>query len=522
MARLALAALLSLAINTEAAASPLPMRVWQLQDYNMDHIKRVIDMAAKQRVNRIQISHQIVMFVEQPIDNAQLARDINTICEWAHEKGILVDLWTHELHGITEELSDNDRANLDDPRLWKFVRGKYEKLFAICPGIDGLVLSMHETAMSIYHDTRVASSASPEQRVANLIDNLGEVCKTHNKELFVRTFAYEPSELEYIQKGIGLCKSDVVVMSKCVPHDWQPFYPVNPVIGNVGGRPQVVEYDLGHEFGGLATIPYINIDYCKRHLDYGISKNIIGAVIRIERLKWRAVDTPNQATIDIFTKMLLRPDVDPHKLYKNWLEDRYGKEALPYLFSAFMRTEEIVDKAYFVLGYWVTDHSRIPRYEYAVGSLRRRTTAKWDPSTKHIEQELFNPTSATIRKIAKEKDFALELLDQSISDIEKARPFLKPGDYEYFADLFQREKAMVIVWKEAMNVVFGIEVYKATKSNSDAKFLAASADRLEKVTEQNRTHLINMAADYANPQSTRNVDAAIRLIELARATLQEN
>lgn len=503
------------------SAQPLAMRVWQFQDYNMDHIKRLVNMAAEQNVNRVQLSHNIVMDVEEPLGDPQLVKDINTICGWAHAKRIKVDVWTHELNGIPAELMQDGRVNLDDPKVWEFVSGKYSRFFKLCPEVDGLVLTMQETAQSIYHDSKVASSIPPEKRVAKLIDDMAIVCKRLKKDFFVRTFSYEPSELKYILGGLAECKSDVIVMSKCVPHDWQPFYPYNPAIGNVGGKRQIVEFDLGHEFTGLSTIPYICIDYVKRHLDYDISKGAVGAVFRVERMKWRATDTPNQAVIDVSTKLLSHPTADPRELYKEWLSKRYPKEAVPHVYSAFMRTPEIVEKGLFVLGFWVTNHSRLPSYDYAKRSLYGRTTAKWDPSTKPTEQVLHSPTAETIGKISAEKDEALKLVDASIADIEKAKPHLKPSDYDYLIDQFQRERAMVVVWKAAMEVLFGIDVAKSTKSRSDCDVLARAADRLEAAAGAHKDHLVKMAADYGDPNRTENYDQALALVELARKTLRE-
>lgn len=295
MEKLLLVTLPLLLMASSVQAEPLAMRVWQFQDYNMEHIKRQVDLAAENNINRIQLSHEIVMDVEEPLGNPQLVKDINTICGWAHAKGIEVDMWTHELNGIPKELQQDGKANLDDPKIWEFVTSKYDKLFKLCPDLDGLVLTMQETAMSIYHENSVVSSIAPEKRVAKLIDDLGKVCKTFKKDYFVRTFSYEPAELEYIMKGLALCESDPIVMTKCVPHDWQPYYPNNPAIGNVGGKRQIVEFDLGNEFTGLATVPYIELDQLKKRLDYDLAKNVSGAVLRLERLKWRSLWQSSQA-----------------------------------------------------------------------------------------------------------------------------------------------------------------------------------------------------------------------------------
>lgn len=508
-------------LQMTAKAQPLQYRVWQLQDYNMKHIERAITSAAQQNINRIQLSHQIVMNSEQPLANPKLAEDINTICELAHANNIKVDMWTHELTKLPDNLLKDGKANLDDPELWAYIREKYEKLFKLCPGLDGLVLTMHETAMPIYHDNSVAASTTPAQRVAKLIDNMDAVCKSLKKDFFVRTFSYEPDELKHIQDGLRLSKSDVIAITKCVPHDWQPYYPFNPAIGDVGGKRQIVEFDLGHEFTGLSTLPYICIDYVKRHLDYDISKNALGAVFRIERFKWHSLGTPNQAVLDVSTRLLTDPSADPHELYMQWLTERYGKDAAPHLFSAFMRTQEILDKGYFILGFWITNHSKLPSYEYATKSLKNRTSAKWDPSTKSVEADLFSPTSQTLLKIDNEKATALALAEKSLADIEKAKPYLKHDDYAYLEDLFQRNKAMVKVWRAASAIIIGVNVYNSNKLDSDAAYLAQAADELEKLAADNKTHLINMAADYDKPDRMDNVNTAKKLVELARNTISK-
>jgi hypothetical protein len=119
-------------------------------------------------------------------------------------------VWTHELNGIPLDLMKNGKVNLDDLELWEFITGKYDRFFKMCPDVDGLVLTMQETAQSIYHDDKVVSSISPGKHVARLIDDMAAFCKRFGKDFFFRTFSYEPQELKYILAGLAECKSDVI------------------------------------------------------------------------------------------------------------------------------------------------------------------------------------------------------------------------------------------------------------------------------------------------------------------------
>jgi alpha-glucuronidase len=483
----------------------------------MPHIKRVIGLAAAQGVNRIQLSHNIVMDSEEILEKPQLVKDINEICKTAHAKGLKVDIWTHELNGVPKELQADGRANLEDPKLWEWMKEKYAKVFKLCPDVDGLVLTMHETAMSIYNDNRVASSIPPEKRVAKLVDNIAGVCKSFGKTLFVRTFSYSPNELQYISAGLRESKSDVIAMTKCQPHDWQPFYPHNPAIGNIGKHPQIMEFDLGYEFLGLSTIPYIDLDYLRYRLDYGLSKGIDGGVLRIERLRWRSTDTPNWADVEVFTKVLMDPQADQKELFRQWIASRYGSEAAPYVVSALNRTFDIVNKSYFVLGFWYTNHSIAPGFNYTNDRIGGWSNARWDPRKKTLEQALLNPTWATLKKIDADKDVAIGLARASVADIEKAKPYLSSRDYAELKDLMDRELAMAEVWKEHAHTCFAIRIAEMSGKPEDKAAAVESARNLEAVASRNMQHLVNMASDYGNKENKVNLGAVGAVVKRAQA-----
>ena len=512
-------AVVSLSADVGAVCRPLQYRVWQFQDYNMEHIKRLIGVAAQQGVNRIQLSHNIVMDSEEILSRPQLVKDINSATEWAHAKGIKVDIWTHELNGVPKELLKDGKANLDDPKLWEWLRGKYARVFELCPNVDGLVLTMQETAMSIYHEKSVTSSISPEKRVAKLIEDIASVCKGFRKDLFVRTFSYEPAELKYICDGLKQSKADIIVMTKCQPHDWTPFYPHNPAIGSIGDHPQIVEFDLGYEFLGLSRIPYIDLDYLAGRLKHDISKGVAGGVLRIERLEWRATDTPNWATVELFTRMLNDPCLDQRKAFREWLEARYGRQVAPFLESAFGRTFEIVNKSYFALGGWITRHSILPDYAYATSSLNNRATSKWDPEQEPVKQELLNPTEETIRKISREKEKAIELARLSLADVDSVKARMKSRDYDELRTLFERELAMATVWKAHYELYFTIRLYERKPTEAAAGRIRELSKTLEALRDKRRPELVALAASYGNPNNQANVQAINAMLKKAEEAI---
>jgi hypothetical protein len=123
-----------------------------------------------------------------------------------------------------------------------------------------------------------------------------------------------------------------------------------------------------------------------------------------------------------------------------------------------------VNQAYFALEFWVTDHSRLPRFSYADGHLRSRTMAKWypdQPKYKELEERLIKPDPALLEQILAEKDHAVMLAHQSLQDLEKVRKSLSPaqyGDLHWRLALLERTAA---IWKLHAEAFFGCKVLAA-------------------------------------------------------------
>jgi hypothetical protein len=214
--------------------------------------------------------------------------------------------------------------------------------------------------------------------------------------------------------------------------------------------------------------------------------------------------------------MLLDPSVDQKALFRDWVEKRYGKEAAPYVVSALSRTFDIVNKSYFALGFWYTNHSFLNSYNDTRDSFWLWSSAKWDKRQKTLERALLNPTPLILNKVIAEKDEAVRLAELSVGDIERAKPYLSSRDYAKLKDLMEREKAMAEVWREHARTFFAIEIAQKAATPENKARVLENAEKLKVVAEKNRRHLINMAADYARPNDETNLKEINGLIEKAR------
>jgi len=413
----------------------LTYRVWQFHDEDAKYLQSAIGKAKEAGMNRIQLSHKIIMNIHELFGDEKLEL-VRRAARVAHEQGLAVDVWTHELDKVPGHLKQDKRVVLNDA-LWSWLQERYKKAFELVPEIDGVVLTYAETEYKVY-GSKIVSDLSRAGRISKLIDVIADVCQQYGKTLFVRTFVYEPDELQAIEEALAMIaktagqRGNVVVMSKCVPHDWTPYYPYNPLLGRSAGLPQIVEIDLGQEFTGKSKILHCEVGYVKYVLRYARSKGVVGAVARVERRNnQRALDTPNEVNIHAFGRLLDDPTLSTEKLWYEWVTKRYGQKAAPHVIEALKPTFEITNLTFFPLEYWITNHSLVPDWSYAYGHITSRQNAKWIASPKQelARDELLHPTRMTLMKINSEKDLALKLSELSLQELEKAKVHLSKADY---------------------------------------------------------------------------------------------
>jgi hypothetical protein len=471
----------SVAASADNTRDPLPVRMWLIHHYDLPYINRVIDLAPTEGINYIQISHGIVHDVEDFLNDPRRHKDFPGIIKRAHDKGVKVVMWTHELNAVPDEYRTDGKVDLRRPELWEWMRGKYEKVFGeLLPGLDGLVLTFHETDVSVYHDNKVISDEPHPERVTRLINEVYRVCEKYGKELYVRTFVYRPDELDWVINGIGSTDPGVRVMSKCVPHDWQPRYPHNPAIGRFPNRTHIVEMDLCGEYYGQAVVPYCFPDYVKYRLDYAREKGLQGGVARIDRNDNHALGTPNWVNVLAYDRLLQDPTVTVDQIWEEFCVAEYGKSAADVARKALVPTKDIIEKMYLTKDfYFLNRHSRVPSVGYTDGHITSHSVAKWDPDYKKVEDRLLHPNEAVYREIIREKEEAIELTERSLELLRRGSSAFEPEDY---AELLERMKKLMRctrLWRDLAEAYFRWRIFDQEPTEENVARLDGALRRLE-------------------------------------------
>ncbi len=331
------------------------------------------DVAALARplgCRQVQLSHHLCHDADDLIgDPARAARARETVAAY-RAAGQSVWCWTHEVRLPPAACVRAGRLDFDDPALWSALEAKYARFFTtVLPGIDGLVLTFAETDFPVYQDGQVDGGGTPAQRTARLANALQAICRRHGKRLAIRDFVYRRSEIEAMAEALAACDDDIVIMSKCVPHDWHPFYPVNPLLGRTGSKEQWIEFDFGHEYEGQHLYPYAEVEANLERLRHAYACGVKTVLVRLDRavrfLGRSALHCP-WGRLELLTvqRFAADPRVEAEAIWSEWEASQ---------FPGARRLVEAATKAVqlmlFPHEFWYADHSRLPTWDYAATHL---------------------------------------------------------------------------------------------------------------------------------------------------------
>ncbi|HOO56921.1 MAG TPA: hypothetical protein PLN69_08865 [bacterium] len=433
----------------------LEHRSWQFQSGRWSDLRSQIPKAKKMGMNRIQLSHRIIMDVHEMWDGPShfiQSRMVSDCLKQAKKNGLKVDVWVHEFSNVPDKFVSGGKLQISD-ELWDWLRGKYVRFFDMFPEVDGLVLTFAETQYKLYLPEEVDAGEDVLAHFVKMIDVIAEECEKRGKLLIVRTFIHRPEELDVVVRGIKraseeIKRDNIIVMSKCAPHDWHPYYPYSPVFDQDMGFPMIVEVDSGQEYTGKSWIPHAEVDYTRHVMRIARNKGVIGAVTRVDRYEYPAIGTLNEVNVYAFSRLLHDPGLSSDDIWFEWAGGKFGKDAAPLVASALDRTFDITNLILFPMQEWFYDHSRIPSYDYVRQNFSDygcTSVARWLPNPQYESnwEAMTFPDGDTFIKVAHEKELAGKLLTASMSDLEAAKPFLQENDYAELKNAFEKTGAIL-------------------------------------------------------------------------------
>ncbi len=360
-----------------------PIQGWNILTNNDSIAVEVIEKAADQEVNHLQLSHHIVMDLRD-VKEPAVAQKVNRLTKLAHEKGIEeVTIWDHSLYELDyypDEFKTGPQGtiNLDNPKFWQWIKRDVRNTLDLVPEIDGIILTFIETGAHV-EDQYSEILKTEEEKLAAMVDTLASVIiDERDLSLYIRTFIYTQAELNSLLKAVNMVQNPKVkVMTKETPHDFFLTHPVSKFVRDIKS-PTLIEFDAAHEYNGQNIIASIFPEiHLKRWQYYQTLPNVIGYVARTDRFhNTTIINSPAEINLFALHKAVTDgPDMDIEAIYDEFISQNYGKKAVPYLKPAFKLSPKIILSSLYTLGLPLNSHSRLD-IENDSG-YQRHVSGKW-------------------------------------------------------------------------------------------------------------------------------------------------
>lgn len=484
------------------------VRGWSILTENPEEIRKVINKVQEYDINHLQLSHNIIMDLNE-VKDPEKRNLVNSLIDEAHKGGVKeVTVWDHALYHLdyypeTFKTGPKGTINLDNPGFWTWLRQDYRDMIHLIPRIDGLILTFIETgARAELQYSQTLKSAA--EKLAVVINNIADVVIGEmNKKLYIRTFAYDSKEYEVIINCVEYLKYDeIILMMKETPHDFFLTHPDNMFAGTID-RPTIIEFDVGNEFNGQGVIANTWPEHVlKRWESLKGRKNIIGYVARTDRFGNTSVmGNPSEILLYALKRYTEDTTVNEETIYDEFISSEYGQEALPWLKEAFKGSYDIITSSLYTLGTNTANHSGL-NFDTYPSSYARHVSGKWrDPPVvyvKHGVNKSFHYWKDIVEHMApkkfkkpkgqleaevsyvlennwvtteeqmdeeflnymlKEKKFGVEKASEALSNIKKAEPHLSTDKYEIIYHTFYRTLLTARLYEAVTKAYFGYRIY---------------------------------------------------------------
>ena len=495
-------------------AEPLvEYRCWQFQSLDPVYVTESLKKAPDYNINTVIYSHRMIADLPELFNEPRRARILTMLADEAHSYDLKVWLWLHELAGVPDEYMKDNRVQMDKKGFWKWLKKRYQRLVDEYPMFDGVMLTFHETENMIFRDSDVETRLSKPERFTRLINTIDDVLKAKNKDFVVRAFFYNPIELEWFSEGLKKVHPRVMLQAKCMPHDFSPHYPHNPIIGQFPDRKLIIEFSPSEGFYGASTLLFAAPSYFEWRWRYDLTKpETVGYNARLDQ-SVDALNNPQE--IDLYSLYRFSEDagITAEDVWDEWTRLRYNEKAAPFVEEALKVTRDIAEKTIYFKKFWIIRHSGLPIYKYAMGHITERSMAKWAPDNQEYietEKRLLHPDPEYLEELLREKDESMALVHQSLGYLEKAKPYLKAEDYSHLVrwlNITARDIYLIKTWSEAF---FG---FRVMVEGYDVPGLSQRVDRaLDALLLEARSSEVD-----PSPQDTQVIRRAVETLQVYRS-----
>ena len=413
---------------------------------------------------------------------------VNKGCKKAHDAGIKMYMWHHELDlpdGFSEEYpeilnSDND-IEVTHPLVKDFLANRIYDFFAAYPYMDGIILTLHETKVPLLKLKN--QKLEKIERVKYVTQTLYEACNELGKELIVRPFASIEEDYEMMTKAYESISTDLMIMDKWTQFDWSLCLPHNKFYNKIKNNPIFVETDIFGEYFGKGRLPIMLKDHIKEKFEYCEGYNVAGYVSRIDRAGQNPFGGPNEVNLDIMNACMLGEDVD--KAIDEFFEKNYP-DAPKEVRELMENTEDIQKKVFYLNTYYFTELSLFPRINHCKNHFYfEMMKENYDIAS----NEWFIPIGwerGPIENVLEEKASAVKQADEIFEKLLTLKDKIDADAYEKLWYRFANLKYVAHIWEQLTLTFLNYAKYFETKDIAYENKLKAALDTMLVLNEEGK------------------------------------
>lgn len=420
---------------------------------------------------------------------------INTACKKASEYGVKMYVWHHELElptGFSEAFPEicNDYGDIEvsHPIVRDFLENKIADFFHFYPGVDGIVLTLHETKVPLLKLKN--QKLGKVERVKYVTEILYQSCKKHGKELIVRPFASIEEDYEMMTKAYEEISTDLPIMDKWTQFDWSLTLPHNAFFNKIKKNPLVVETDIFGEYFGKGRLPIMLKQHLKEKFAYCEEFSPLGYVNRIDRAGKHPFGDVNEVNAVITTAYL--NGNDPDKAAEEFFREKYPEcsAEVQYLME---KTEDIQIKTFYLKGYYFTELSIFPTLNHSKNHFYFEQMRK---DCKIASNEWFIPkdwTQSETEELIAEKKSAMDDSAELLEKLEFLHGKMDEAEYKKLWTKFCNLKLVAEVWYNLTLCFINYVRYFETR---DSKYESLLNDNTEVLLSLRKEGIDTLGNDF--------------------------
>lgn len=468
-------------------------------DVEKEYLLYTVDYAGKLGFNHIQVVGPIHNGVKGNIDGmtpfrkysrfdntkdmdyVQYSMDaINEACRKAKEYGIKMYQWHHELdlpdefkEVYPEILNGYGDIEVTHPLVKDFLENKLKDFFYAYPGMDGIILTLHETKVPLLKlkDQKLGKV----ERVKYVTKILFDTCKALGKELIVRPFASIEEDYAMMTKAYEEIATELLIMDKWTQFDWSLTLPSNAFYHKIKNNPLLVEADIFGEYFGKGRLPIMLKKHIIEKVAYCDAFTPKGYMARIDRDGESPFGDVNEVNIHIMNACLEDKDVD--SAIDDFFASKYG-DASKDVRRLMEETEEVLTKTIYSKGYYFSELSFFPRLNHCKNHYyfeMMRENGCIDSNEWFVPRDW---ERGSLEDLFREKEDAVEKTAKLLEDLTALEGKIDAKEYHKLWVKFCSLKLTTEIWLTLMQVFRDYAGYFEYRDEAYITKFEADTDRL--------------------------------------------